>query len=99
LSRDTAFVEHLRFRVDPGQSEAFLAHNRRWLAALQRQPGFLAQHTYRQSEDADVWLILVLWQDDAAMQAVPDELQQTLDNAEHPGWALETAEHYWEVEE
>jgi uncharacterized protein (TIGR03792 family) len=99
LSRDTAFVEHLRFRVGPAHREAFLAHNRRWLAALQRQPGFLIQHTFRQSEDPDVWLILVLWQDDAAMQAVPDELLQTLDNAEHPGWALETAEHYWEVEE
>ena len=55
------FVEHLRFRVAPRDVGAFLVHNRRWLAALRAQPGFIAQRVYRHDDEPEVWLVTIAW--------------------------------------
>lgn len=92
------FMEYLRFRVRPEQAGAFLAHNRRWLDALRRRPGFLAQRTFRHDTDPDVWLVLVEWRDKAALVAFPDELQRELDRVGNVVSTLERADNYREDE-
>ena len=97
VARARVFSEHLRFRVASDHIEAFLAHNRRWRAALVRQDGFLGQETYRHADEAKPWLVIVRWRDRAAMEAFPDTVQEELDASGNAISTLIQADHFEEV--
>ena len=92
------FVEHLHYRVSAAQVAAFVAHNRRWRAALARQPGFIRQMTYRGADDPTAWLVVVHWRERADMAAFPQAAQAVLEEAGRGLAMLERTEFYGEYE-
>lgn len=50
-----------RFRVEPGQAEAFLAQAQQALAALAGRPGWRAGRVGRATDDAALWVMTTEW--------------------------------------
>lgn len=50
-----------RFRVEPGQTEAFLAQAQQALAVLAGRPGWRAGRVGRATDDATLWVMTTEW--------------------------------------